>query len=293
MLLWWPWAQVQPMTRPLEAIGLSAHFPWPRTVLFEGNQILAAELPWYYISKWFLLTLPEFYFAAFATALFLFAVTLIRGRLHRHLYIVEYSLLVIFIVVPLVLQVVNHAIVYDGARHFSFILPMLAVLASVAVAKIVQEPRFRPVAVVALTIIIVSMATTLLDMAQLFPNEYIFFNRVFAGGLEQASHSYETEYWGNTYKEGVQWITQNYNARGESGKIKVASCGFPTSTQYYLPQDQFEYLGSYDFGAGERPQLFLATTRWNCNLKFEGKIVHVVMRQQTPLLYIKEIPSEP
>lgn len=293
MLVWWPWAQLQPIMRPLEAIWFSSHFPWPATVLFEGKQILAAELPWYYLVKSFLLTLPEFYFFAFATGLYLFAVTLARHRLPHNNSVVECSLLVIFIVFPLVLQVVSHAVVYDGARHFSFILPMLAVLASVAVAKIVEGPRVRPVAVVALTIIIVSMATTLLDMVQLYPDEYIFFNRVFAGGLEKASHSYETEYWGNTYKEGAQWITQNYKDRGESGKIKVASCGFPLSTEYFLPQHQFEYLGSLNYGEDERPRLFLATTRWNCDRKLEGTIVHTIMRQGTPLLYIKEISSDP
>ena len=34
-----------------------------------------------------------------------------------------------------------------------------------------------------------------------------------------------------------------------------------------------------------------ATTRWDCHKEMKGKVIHQVMRQKTPLLYVIELGS--
>jgi len=51
-------------------------------------------------------------------------------------------------------------------------------------------------------------------MVQLHPYEYVYFNRLFAGGLKAAAERYETEYGGSSYKQGVEWVIRNYQPEG-------------------------------------------------------------------------------
>jgi hypothetical protein len=89
-------------------------------------------------------------------------------------------------------------------------------------------------------------------------------------------------------------MVKKYQHRAAAPKPKVASCSVPTSTTYYLPADQFEYAGSIDVGMTGEPDLFFATTRWKCDTTYDGRIVHTVTRQDTPLLYVKELaPGTP
>ena len=132
-------------------------------------------------------------------------------------------------------------------------------------------------------------------MAQLHPHQYIFFNRLFGKGIAQAAQNFETDYWGNSYKEGVEWITQNYQSETSGKRLKVASCLYSLSTSYFLPKDRFEYLGTFDDGQhiadDAEPDLFLASTRWNCRQKLRGRILHTITRKGAPLLYIIEVSN--
>jgi hypothetical protein len=138
---------------------------------------------------------------------------------------------------------------------------------------------------------VLSLGSAAYDMFQLHPYEYVYFNRIVAGGLAQAAKSYETDYWGLSYKEGVEWINQNYSLRPDGRKTRVASCSNPTSTAYFLAANRFEYVGSFDEMArmSGHPDVFLSTRRWGCDKTFQGRTVHVISRMNTPLLYVKEV----
>ena len=69
MLVWWPAAQVNPIKQPIRAIRFSTNFQYSFDVFFDGRLIPNTQLPWYYLLKWFLITLPEFYFIALSGGL--------------------------------------------------------------------------------------------------------------------------------------------------------------------------------------------------------------------------------
>jgi hypothetical protein len=291
MLVWWPYAQVDPIRNPLRALRVEAQFPHIIPMLFEGKTIAYPDIPWYYVGKWFLITIPEFFLIALVVAASLAGAAIYRAARKRGggKQFIEYALLLISIVLPVVFAAATHANVYDGLRHFLFILPPLAVLAAAAIVKLVGQPRTRVISVAVSAAVLLSMVLTIVDMARLHPYETIFFNRLFGRGVAEAARAFETDYWGNSYKEGVEWIVENYQAPAGMGRVKVASCSSPLSTEYYLPVDRFEYVGSYDFEVSDRPDLFLATTRWDCDKNLDGRIVHIVTRMGAPILYVKEI----
>src|SRR5919202_5445606 len=124
------------------------------------------------------------------------------------------AVLVLFQVVflPLV-AIVKHSPVYDGMRHFLFILPGMAVISAKAFIWIFQKLDKKSFKIIAATFIAVVYSAIAFEMVALHPYDYIYVNRV-SGGLEKVRDRYDTEYWGLSLREGMELI--NENAKPES-----------------------------------------------------------------------------
>jgi hypothetical protein len=105
---------------------------------------------------------------------------------------------------------------------------------------------------------------------------------VIAGGVEKAALSYETDYWGNAYKEAAEWIAATFGDSPEP--IRIASCSQRMSVRYYLDESRFRLVGRQ-----ESPDLFLGSQRFGCQDQIEGEIIHTVQRMNTPLVVVKRV----
>lgn len=289
MLPWWPWAQVNPLIHPFIAMRTMGAFDWNAPVLFNGASFAAADLPWHYPVTWLLISLPEFLLAGLVVALLLGGWAILHGRLF-HVFVTDapYAVLVFSTAFPLVSLLVSGSTLYDGQRHFLFVVPGLAAIAAIALVRLFELLPPLP-SLTCAGALGVSLLITVADMVALHPYQYVYFNRLIAGGLAEAGHRFETDYWGTSYKEGVEWLAQA-SFLPERGRITVASCSEPALTEYYLPQDRFTYVGSLNAtGISSPPNIFLATTRWGCHRRLPGRIIHVVERQGMPLLYVKQV----
>jgi hypothetical protein len=244
-----------------------------------------------------LITLPVFYYIALAIGLVLAVRSFVQHRTDLPSFNTEYSLEILIVLFaalfPIAYTALTIPVDYDGIRHYLFIIPPLTVIAAVSVAELVKRLSSPLTIAPVIALILTSVALTGVDMVELHPHQYIFFNRVFGKGVAEAAKLYETDYWGNSLKEGVEWVVQNYNGHNKGRKTRVASCLYSLSTSYFLPRDKFEYVGTFHDGQqiphGVRPDLFLATTRWGCHENLEGRVLHTVTRQGAPLLYIIEV----
>ena len=59
MLVFWPWAQLDPLFRPIEALIGFSHHPFPYEILFDGRYYYAPTLPRLYLPVHILIKLPE------------------------------------------------------------------------------------------------------------------------------------------------------------------------------------------------------------------------------------------
>lgn len=299
LLIFWPAAQVNPIKQPLKGLLYSNRFEYEIPVFFEGQYISNFELPWYYLPHWFLDTLPEFFYFTFIAGLTLMVPALLIRLKNRAWQMNHLAsgilLLIISVTTPILYSIITSPTDYDGIRHYLFIVPSLAVLGGISVVKFLEGFRSTAIRLVFSTLLFGSLALTFIDMVHLHPYQYIYFNRLFAGGMVRAAQNFETDYWGASYKEGVEWLVNNYPQTDNQKKINVASCMYPLSTSYYLPEERFDYLGSYEEGPPleRQPDIILATTRWDCNIKHPGEIIHTVSRMKIPLLYIIRVTPSP
>jgi hypothetical protein len=303
MLPWWPAAQVDPILHPLRTLRVLSQFDWNYRVFFDGQSVLATQLPWTYVPKWLLLTMPEFVLAGTIAAA-LFAIIAIMRRPGANagaeavsggeprvaashtgvdpVRAIGWSTLLFAMLFPVLYAIATRMTLYDGIRHVLFVVPVLAVIAAAGFSRLLALPRIAGWAAAA--VLAFSLAWTGVDMIRLHPYQYIWFNHALAGGLQKASASYETEYWGAAYKEAAEWVAEAYPSAPGGEPIQLATCSQPTSTAYFLPEDRFEIVRFRD-----EPDLFLGDRRFNCVDRFDGRVVHTIERLGVPLVTIMEL----
>jgi hypothetical protein len=289
MVAFWPWAQLDPLRNPLRALSRFSTFTDRMDLLFDGRMMTSGTIPRSYAVTWFALTLPEFYFIALPLGL-VALLALLRRRLREpgsRRRLLQAAWVAALATAPLVWVTVRRTPLYNGHRHLLFVLPFLAVLAALCVTawhEIRPRPVFRVVGVVALA---GSLLLTAVDMVRLHPYQYVFFNRLVAGGLPRAVDRYDADYWIAASKEAIEWLPAHYDSGGR--RVRVAGPLLThTPFMYYLERmkggRRFNPVTVY-----ERPHLVLASTAYRLHERIQGRVVHVVERLGAPLLYVYEV----
>jgi hypothetical protein len=281
MLFFWPWAQQAPIDNPLEALAAFSHQSFPYPTLFAGSYMLAADLPWVYLPVHIMLALPELVLGLLLSAPVLAWVALRRaGRLPDRAHALGLFMLGFAIVFPVGYAIAIKAILFDGMRHFIFVLPPIAASAALVADRALDRlvrMQWRRVAYGALGLY---GAYHVGVMAMLHPDEYVYYN-LLTGGVHGARGLFKLDYWANSYAEAVQGL-EDY-LRAEYGQdfmdhdFTVGVCGPPGSAGYYFPRN-FIYTPDRD-----QAQFFIAFTKDNCDKALPGKVIYRVMRLDTLL----------
>jgi hypothetical protein len=129
------------------------------------------------------------------------------------------------------------------------------------------------------------------DMVALHPYQYAYFNRA-SGGVRNAYRRFDTEYWGTSYKEGIEWLAKNYMPHAAPHSISVANPSNPFLTYYYLNSTNPSVQRFKPLDSANRADVVLSLTRWNQHLVYGRKPLHIIERDGVPFLYIFAEPAE-
>ena len=286
MLAFWPYALRAPLRAPLEAFTLATHLNLRGQVLFAGSYVSSGRLPWSYLPRWSASVLPEFLalaLAAGAAALGLRArsgAPIATERFFKGLFVAGCAF------VPVLAAMVMRPSLYDGVRHFIFVLPALAALAGAALAAFLVSPVALAVRAATAAAVAALVGLTVVDMARIHPYEAAFFNRS-TGGLPGAATRFETDYWLSSYKEAAEWLIANYGL-GLPRKVRVAGLYESTPATYYLLKTPEGRRRFHAVAPDDAPHVVIATYRWDTWRKIDGRVLYVVERQGVPLAYVIE-----
>lgn len=134
MGLIWPWSIMEP-GHPLEAVTYFSHFfekPWKE--MFDGALVSVPDMPWSYLPTLFALQLPEVLLALLAAAVIATFMSLSRTDVTAKRKSIM-LMLTLAAMLPLVIAMVKRPALYNGIRHFIFVIPPMTVLAGVAFAR--------------------------------------------------------------------------------------------------------------------------------------------------------------
>ena len=270
MLAFWPWAQQDPIGNPLHALEFFSHQQFPFYTLFDGGFYPAFDLPWAYLPTYIALALPELVLVLLLAAAVLAALGVARRQAPLGLALLGFT-----IVFPVVYAIVIKAVLFDGMRHFIFVLPPIAVAAALAADRgltwLATFPYRRPIYAVLGLYGVAHLAT----MVMLHPDQYIYYN-AFVGGVEGAQRKFKLDYWANSYAEAVHgledYLQDVYGPDYQEGEFTVAVCGPPISAAYYFPGN-FHFTRRRDIA-----DFFIAFTKDDCDRSLPGRPVYRVER---------------
>jgi hypothetical protein len=227
MALVWPWSVVNPLDPILALEYFSRFFEKPWQELFGGVLISAPDMPRRYVPTLLALKLPELMLALGTIGLVGAFVAAARRAvpLRRRAMLLTLALAA---VVPVAITVMLRPAMYNGIRHFLFVLPALAALGGLAAAWIIDWLRTRRLALaLAAAVLAIGLISPIVEMVRLHPYEYTSFNHV-AGGVRGAAKNYMLDYWGLSFKQASQALLDWLAARDETPPKRqwtIAVCG--------------------------------------------------------------------
>lgn len=227
-LVFWPYGQMNPLINTFKAIKEITKFThWDNEVLFEGVMTQASQLPWYYIPKWILISVPLF----IPAGLILFAL-LLPAILKK--YDFRLMLMVLFSALfPAAYVILKKSIVYDEWRHLLFIYAPLVILAASSWDFLLGLTKNAGQRILIWSLLFAHMIAPLQWMVRNHPNQYVYFNTL-AGGLQGAFGNYEMDYWGNCVRSASEWLADYHREHHPNQPMFVRSDGSVMSSYPFL-----------------------------------------------------------
>jgi hypothetical protein len=277
----------------LETLGYLSQHSWYDAILFEGQFIYPEARPWYYLPKWIIMTVP-----------IIFQISFVIGMVWLLLKYPQLSeiqqacsvlvLLQIFFLPTM--AIAKHSTMYDEMRQFLFILPAMAAISTTALVWTYQKISKKNLKIFAVAFIVTLFIKIALDMIALHPYEYVYFNSV-EGGLAQARGRYETDYWGLSMREGMEWINKKANPNAkvlvggypEAAKIFAAPSLTIVSKTLTDTDSRISSKADIEQIKIEKPFYYIAYPRRDLQGAFPRcPVVHQVLRQNVPLTIVKK-----
>jgi hypothetical protein len=208
-------------------------FPWNGEMLFAGELITTAQLPWYYIPLWMGLTIPVFYIIMFLTGTGVLITDAIKCGLTRivecrHIWIV---LLVFW--VPLIYGIVFKITIYVGWRHVYFLVPPLLIIGVYGIKYLHEKlaagyKKWGRYIMPSLVCVVFTCLAVWIALAH--PYQNVYFNeigRMYAAGFDR-------DYWRLANKDMLGYILENYD-----GKVSILNDNnVELGIQILTPQQQ-------------------------------------------------------
>jgi Tfp pilus assembly protein PilF len=209
-LIFWPYALQSPLKNPFVALSKFSDLEVKIRVLFDGVNMMSDKTPWYYSAKWILITIPLTALAGFAGFLALLP------RLYKQYNPLWIGMVLFAGVFPVFYVIYKHSVLHDGWRHLTFAYPPIALAAGLAWNELSRLVILQPekstgyrqgaLAGFAALFLLIS-AHSALYIAQNPRFAYTYFNPI-VGGVEGAYGHYETDYWGVSVRQGIEWMEQ-------------------------------------------------------------------------------------
>ena len=199
-ILLWPYALQSPVSNVLESYRVMAHFPDTFRQLFEGKVEWSDFMPWYYLPKSMLITIPIVVISGFLL-FFIFS-----KKVFRESKSIIYFFIVFAILFPIVFVLYEKSNLYSSWRQFLFVYPPIVLIAATGfnfIFDYLPEVKYLKWGIV-LLIAILSVHPVKF-MASNHRYSYIYYNQL-AGGLQGAYGNYETDYYYVSQTEASKWL---------------------------------------------------------------------------------------
>ncbi len=273
----WPYLWTNPLQKFIEVFGFMSNNPTQLKVLFNGNIYPADNLPRRYLPILLSFTLTEPVWFLFISGLWL------GIWKSNHKQRLALALAFLWFIIPVTYVVLRKPPMYDGFRHFLFMLPPVFIFTGFAFEKLFEILRNRWGKAI---LVIALLAPGIYGAQQLHPYEYAYYNS-FAGGTNGAFRAYETEYWLTCYREAVL----EFNKKAPQGS-QLFIRREPYIAAYYASPNITIRDYRTEFGKIQSGDFVLVNTRANEDNKTfnDAPVFLSIQRGSAIFCEIKQVP---
>jgi hypothetical protein len=277
----WPYGLQNPIRHSLESLNQMTHYIVSIRQLFEGKLYWSEYLPWYYAPKYFLIVTP---------AIILVGLPLCWPLLRKN-GILIFTLLIFCAFFPLLWVILVNSNLYGNIRHLLFIYPVLVVLSAGGwslVHQNIKKSLFRWAIPLFLA---VGLWGPFVHIIRNHPVEYVYFSRL-SGGIENAYHQYETDYYFHSLGPASEWLKEQILAKPGGDTLIIAS-NFPVEPffQKRVPGIRTVYTtwydrGRYDWDYGLFTNAYLGPSGLKGKLVQPDQVVHTIRVEGYPMCLV-------
>jgi Tfp pilus assembly protein PilF len=244
-VLTWPYALQDIINHPIQAFKVMTNIQVSIRVLYDGLVQWSDRLPWHYIPRNVMLTVPVLILLGW----FASAITWFTDRKEGNGY--WYFMLWFTILFPVIFIIYRESNVYGGWRHMMFIYPSMLALAAMALSSLFRRTGKHWTRFVVLAVLAAGLFHPLRHVIRNHPNTYIYYNE-WSGGINRTFGRYETDYYANSLKPASDYFIGSILPGLETSPekpVRVVS-NFPISYYFRDCMDQVQpfYSRYYDRG---------------------------------------------
>ncbi len=209
-------------------------------------------------------------------------------------YVDPHVAAIVFVAVIAVLPILACAIIrptlYNGMRHFLFVVPLLGIFAGMGLVHVISwlGQQHRSWAMVGVALVVAAIGRQAWISVDLHPNQYVYYNAI-AGDLVGAQSKFDLDYWGTSLAEASRRlegsVEQKSHVDGTLPHYKVLVCGRPWSAQYFLPKN-FEITWEID-----QADFYIAINGSACDWssRERGRLIADIKRRGVILSYVVDL----
>ena len=244
-LLFWPYGLLGPVDHVKTAFKEMAHFDTNIRVLFDSKSMFSNEVTWNYIPTWLWITTP---LVILYSAIAQLPLMLVNKKIFKQ----QYSLLLLFaILFPWAYAVYGKSALYDGMRHFLFVIPIIAVFAALTWETLFGMTKSKWIHSGISLGLIGGLVSPLSFSVINHPNEYVYFNQ-HIGGIKGAYGKFDTDYYMNSIKQACDWVHQNIKPIPGKKIIIATNTADPVSWSFRNDTANFKIIYTRYYGRTEK-----------------------------------------
>ncbi len=293
-----------PLSEFINAIHQTSRFNvWEVIVLFAGQSFSANNLMWNYLPVWIGITTPYLVLLGFFSGIIVLLKTASKevwvlshrtDKNWRYIFtpdVLAWLVVIGWLIVPVAALYILRSVLYDAWRQMFFIYPAMILVGVLGLRKVFEwlislSKRSTWMKVSLSVFLLVGILEPLEFMVRNHPFENVYFNAL-AGDPRTLRQRFELDYWGLSYKQGIDHILAN----DSRNHIKLSAVG-PASlyVEYMLPRDQAERITFTDV---EGADYFLTNYRWHPeDFPFPDKFYSIMVNDMEIMTVYRLRPAE-
>ncbi|HUX95258.1 MAG TPA: hypothetical protein VMV47_05945 [Bacteroidales bacterium] len=280
-ILLWPYALQDPVRNLVKAYRVMANFPDTFRQIFEGRAEWSDFMPWYYLPKSMLITIPVVVLSGIS--LFL----LFAKRFFNSKNGLIFTLLIFTLLFPVLFAIFRKSNLYSSWRQFLFIYPAIVLLAASGFSslyEVISKKYFKLIITIILVLIAIHPVRYMINNPHYF---YMYYNQI-VGGLKGAFGNYETDYYYISQTEASEWLI-NYLEDQKTDSIVKVNATYSVSWQFRNHPEirtsymRYEERSNYDWDYAIAVNRYISPYKLKNGLWPPGNIIKVIYADSVPI----------